>query len=128
MSTLLPALLAQSIYYLPSVLAHGVVLGLAAWLSPRARTAAIVLAVGTGCQLLASLASFGTTAAVMASADFGWSVADLGPVLAVSGALASLVRAVGELLVAAAVYLAVTKGAPGAVPVDPVDPYGYRRG
>lgn len=128
MNTLLPALLTQSIYYLPSVLAHGVVLGLAAWLSPRARTAAIVLAIGTACQLLASLASFVTTAAVMASSDLGWSVADMGPVLAVSGVLASLLRAVGELLVAAAVYLAVTRSAGGAVPVDPVDPYGYKRG
>lgn len=128
MSTLLPALLAQSIYYLPSVLAHCVVLGLAAWLSPRARSPALALAIGTGCQLLASLASFSTTALVMASSDVGWSVADMSPLLAVSGGFATLLRAVGELLVGASVYLAVTKTPGGAVPVDPVDPYGYKRG
>ncbi len=127
MSSLLPALLTQSIYYLPSVLAHCVILGLAAWLYPRSRAASLALAGGTVCQLLASVASFSSSALMMSAAEVGWQVSDISPVFAVFGVLASLLRMVGEVVVGAAVYLAVTK-TDGALPAEPVDPYGYKRG
>lgn len=111
------ALVGQLVYYLPSLLAHGVALGAAALLHARHPRAALLLAAGTGAQLLASLVSFSLTA--MLTTGLLSTASTL--VYTAVGLLASLLRAAGELGVVAALWVAL-RGAPE--PGGP-DPYGF---
>lgn len=124
MSEYVPVLLTQAMYYIPSLLAHMVVLALAAWTFGRNRGAAVALGTGTVLQLLASLASFGTTAMFLAASQQGWALSELSMISSAISLGASLLRALGEVVVAGGVYLGVKGAAP---PADPVDPYGYGR-
>lgn len=115
----------MAVFYLPSVLAHFVVLGLAGWMYGRNRGAAVALGVGTLLQLLASVASYGTTALTISAASEGWSMSEISTVSSAIGLVASLMRALGEIVVAGGVYLGVPTNSTGAASSDP---YGYGRG
>lgn len=114
------SLLSQAAYYVPSVLAHLVALGVAAALLPRARVPAQLLGVGTLFQLAASAMSFGTSCYTTAAYQRG-DAETAGMVGPVFGILASCARAVGELGVVAAVGMAVWR----PTTADGRDPYGF---
>ena len=126
MFDLIPQMLTQAMYYLPSVLANFVVLGLAAWIHRRNQGAAVALGVGTLLQLLASLASFSCFGFTMMTIQEGWSVVDTSWMTGAIELVASLMHALGEIIVAAGVYLGVLGSGPRA-PAVPEDPYGYKR-
>lgn len=113
------SILTNAVHYAPSVLAHVVAFAVGGVLWGRHRRAATLLLVGTGLQLGASILSFSLTTYVTAGAWEGSS--PNGVLMTVIGVVASLVRAVGELGVVAAVFV----GASGAVAKSGTDPYGY---
>jgi hypothetical protein len=117
-------MLSQVVYYLPSVLAHVVALGVAAAFFSRARLPAGLLAGGTGLQLVASALSFGTSVWIQHVAMSGdYPASTYGTVGAVLGVAASLLRAFGEVMVAGAVATAILRSATPAAAT--VDPYGF---
>ncbi|MFN7146290.1 MAG: hypothetical protein ACK4YP_21130 [Myxococcota bacterium] len=112
----------QLAFYLPSLVAHVVALAIAAAVFPRAKLPALLLAGGTALQLAASCASFGMYAWSV-SAYESMAISDVSVVMGAGGLLTSLIRALGEILVAGAVAAAaftLGRPAPGAT-----DPYGY---
>lgn len=113
-------LLGQGAYYVPSLLAHLVGLGVAAFLFGRARVAALLLAGGTAFQLLASVCSYGVSAwSMFAYQEGGMAASDVGFVSAALGFVASLTRALGEVgVVAAVVAAALAYGQPPAAPAE----------
>lgn len=124
-------LLTQAAFYVPSVLAHVAALVVAVILAPRARMPAALLAGGTALQLLASCGSYGATAwTTWAYTDGGMSAVSISAMHGGVGLLVSLLRAVGEVVVVAAVGAAVLRAGKPAVTTG-TDPYGFpeeRRG
>lgn len=121
---MMASMLTQLVYYVPSLLAHLVAFGVAAFVFRRSRVAALLLAGGTALQLLASVCSYAITGwSMYAYQDLGMAPNEVSLVSTGVGVLASLIRAVGEVGVVAAVAAAAF--AYGRPESGGTDAYGF---
>ncbi len=112
MSEYVPALFAQGAFYLPSLLVHLLCLVLAAALFVRDRVAASLLAGGTMAQMLASLVAFGSTAYALTATERGLTMAQVSMTTGAMSLGGSLLRCLGDVLIAVAVGAAVMRREP----------------